>query len=358
MVAPALNACIQGSGQVSADNLNTYVQSCDTFANLRAFVGLPGIQVECRGGISIADGLQGTFYWSASNPGPDNGATVIVPTGSLIGAWVKLPFALSASGIALGQARFAFNSSTQVALSPYNGNSISIAGVLFSIPAAGITAGNTGTFVNGIANQSLVASTGYYVYAFNNSGTPALDFSTTGYSADTTPGNIGVYIKNGTPSRSLVGYTFINSGGAFNDSSAARNTLSWFNRQRKPAQGAYTNGTTTASVNTLVDIGSAFHMEMSNWADGDPCVGLSGNALNNTQNDGAQAAVGDGSTTSINPGQNPQGYSAAAVNTEANLSCYFPYGATEGHHIYFALGAAIIGGIAGFNLTVVGETWG
>ena len=45
MSIPALNAAIQGQGTVSADNLNTYVQTAQMAPQLRAFVGLPGMLI-------------------------------------------------------------------------------------------------------------------------------------------------------------------------------------------------------------------------------------------------------------------------------------------------------------------------
>lgn len=90
MSAPALSSYINGSGQVSADNLNTFIQSCNTIAELRAFIGLPGIQIYVKGFISIADGGQGFFYWNASGGGTDNGTTNIVPSGAASGAWNRI----------------------------------------------------------------------------------------------------------------------------------------------------------------------------------------------------------------------------------------------------------------------------
>lgn len=90
MTAPSLAAQIQGQGVVSADNLNTYEQTCDSVQQLRAFVGLPGIQVAIRGISAVNDGGAGVFYWDTSATGPDNGVNVIVPTGAAKGAWIRL----------------------------------------------------------------------------------------------------------------------------------------------------------------------------------------------------------------------------------------------------------------------------
>lgn len=90
MSAPALSIAIQGQGSVSADNLNTYSQTCDTIAQLRAFVGAPGVQVYIRGLVSVGDGGQGAFVWVANVTGTDDGKSIIVPTSTASGYWERL----------------------------------------------------------------------------------------------------------------------------------------------------------------------------------------------------------------------------------------------------------------------------
>ena len=91
MTAPQLYQYVQGKGSVSADNLNTFEQTCDTAAQLRTFIGTIGNQVFMRGGLAIADGLQGVFYWNASGTGPDDGVNNIVPPGASSGCWTRIP---------------------------------------------------------------------------------------------------------------------------------------------------------------------------------------------------------------------------------------------------------------------------
>lgn len=91
MSAPTLQAYIQGQGSVNADNLNTFEQTCDNVANLRAFIGLPGMQVFMRGYVDPGDGGQGDFYWNANGTGPDDGGvTTIVPNGAATGVWTRI----------------------------------------------------------------------------------------------------------------------------------------------------------------------------------------------------------------------------------------------------------------------------
>lgn len=90
MAAPALTVQIQGQGSVSADQLNTHVQSCDSVVQLRAFIGAPGVQVYLRGLVTAGDGGQGAFVWVANVIGTDDGVSIIVPTATASGYWERL----------------------------------------------------------------------------------------------------------------------------------------------------------------------------------------------------------------------------------------------------------------------------
>lgn len=89
MTAPQLTAYKQGQTVVSGDRANTMVQSCDIISQLRAFVGVTGIEVLARGQFAINDGNGGLFYWDATATGPDDGINVIVPPSSKTGAWIR-----------------------------------------------------------------------------------------------------------------------------------------------------------------------------------------------------------------------------------------------------------------------------
>lgn len=90
MTAPALSTFANGVGSLSGDNLNTFEQTANTYADLRAFTGTTGSQVFLRGGSSAGDGGQGVFYWSAASTAADNGSTVIAPSGATTGRWLRL----------------------------------------------------------------------------------------------------------------------------------------------------------------------------------------------------------------------------------------------------------------------------
>jgi len=91
MAPPLPTVAAQGLGSVGSDQLNTYVQTVQNFAQLRSFVALNDMSVQVLGGASEGDGSQGLFWYDASSTAPDDNATVIVPTGNTQGAWLLLP---------------------------------------------------------------------------------------------------------------------------------------------------------------------------------------------------------------------------------------------------------------------------
>jgi hypothetical protein len=90
MAAPQLTRFVTGQGATTGDMLNTFAQTCDTYAQLRAFVGTTGIQVFARGTAAPNDGGQSFFYWDSSAIGPDNNFTIIIPPAAASGGWVRI----------------------------------------------------------------------------------------------------------------------------------------------------------------------------------------------------------------------------------------------------------------------------
>jgi hypothetical protein len=119
--------------------------------------------------------------------------------------------------------------------------------------------------VNGAANQSVAASTRYYVYAFVNSGTVTCDFSTTTHATSTTTGNAGTEIKSGDDTRSLVGMVYTSSSSQFQQSGSVIGVLSWFNRLGITVSGGTAN-VSFSNTGALFNIGSAAVFGMLNWA--------------------------------------------------------------------------------------------
>ena len=100
MSAPSLKSYVQGQSVVTGDNLNTFAQTCDTFADLRSFIGLTGVQVYTRGGAAINDGLQGFFYWAENSTAADDNVNTIVPNGAASqGRWIRVQNTSSPAGV-------------------------------------------------------------------------------------------------------------------------------------------------------------------------------------------------------------------------------------------------------------------
>lgn len=169
--------------------------------------------------------------------------------------------------LAHGQCQLSFTSATQVKLSPYGGQNLTINGASQQIPAAGIT----------LANSGLAASTLYYIYAYMNSGVMTLEASTTGHSAGTN----GVEIKTGDPTRTLVGMVRTNASSQFVNSSNARLVSSYFNR-RNVSGTVSVAGVSTFSNTTPAEISTTYRIEHLNWGDESLCLAYSGRFANST----------------------------------------------------------------------------
>jgi hypothetical protein len=89
MSPPQLTVYVNAPTAVSGDQLNTFMQTCDNAAQMRAFIGVSGIGLFTRGMTSANDGSGGAFAWNATSTGPDDNLNVIVPSGAKIGAWVR-----------------------------------------------------------------------------------------------------------------------------------------------------------------------------------------------------------------------------------------------------------------------------
>lgn len=156
----------------------------------------------------------------------------------------------------VSQCRLSYTSASACTLTPKEGDKVKISGALYPIPSAGVTLANTG----------LTAGTLYYVYIYNNAGTLTLEASVTGHSTDTSAGNLGVEVKTGDNTRTLVGMTFlIDNGGTpeFKDENGYRLVASWFNRRSRPVRAE--RSTLSSSTSTsLVEISTA---EFLTWGE-------------------------------------------------------------------------------------------
>lgn len=81
---------IGGTGAVTADELNTFVQTDPNATLLRAWVGAPGMAVMLQGLAVAGDGGAGLFYWASGGSYTDDGGiTTVVPSGQTTGAWLR-----------------------------------------------------------------------------------------------------------------------------------------------------------------------------------------------------------------------------------------------------------------------------
>lgn len=87
--APINILSANGVGALLDANLNAFVQTGQTAAILRSFIGIAGMSVTLPGLVSAGDGGSGIFYWAAGSY-TDNARTVIVPPGAAgEGAWLR-----------------------------------------------------------------------------------------------------------------------------------------------------------------------------------------------------------------------------------------------------------------------------
>lgn len=80
---------IQGQTVVTADILNSYVQTVSSVTALRSFIGVVGMEVRLQGLSTPDDGGQGNFLWFATVTQTDDGVNYIIPPGANSGGWVR-----------------------------------------------------------------------------------------------------------------------------------------------------------------------------------------------------------------------------------------------------------------------------
>lgn len=137
-------------------------------------------------------------------------------------------------------------------LSPANGNRLMVGGLVRRIPAAGVS----------LVPSSLVAGTLYYIYAFMSAGVLAIEASTVGHLRDPAT---GVEVKADDPGRTLVGVARAIAGGAFQDTTAQRFVLSYFNRVDVTSVVPLLGNASTSSA-TYVELSPTLRCEYLAWA--------------------------------------------------------------------------------------------
>ncbi|MFM0435892.1 hypothetical protein PQQ84_05485 [Paraburkholderia strydomiana] len=187
-----------------------------------------------------------------------------------------------------GQCRLSVTSTTALKLAPFNGNKLIINGVSQTIPSAGVT----------LSNSGLSATTVYYVYAYMNAGTMALEAVTTAHATGTN----GVEIKSGDATRTLVGLIRTGASSQFLDTAAARFCLNWFNKRKIVGSVAATPGYTFTNT-SLAEINTALRVEFICWADDIPIITANGAMTQSATASIINATCIDSVSSPYTPGQ-------------------------------------------------------
>lgn len=85
-----LSVYVDGPTAVSADQLNTFVQTAQTASQVRNVTGITGMAILLQGIVVAGDGLGGFFYWNAAATALDDNLDTLVPNGTVPGAWLRL----------------------------------------------------------------------------------------------------------------------------------------------------------------------------------------------------------------------------------------------------------------------------
>ena len=236
----------------------------------------------------------------------------------------------------IGQCRLVLSSTTAIKLNPCDGQYIKIAGTFYTIPSGGVT----------LTNSGLSSSTLYYIYAYVSGGNVALSASTTGYTTDSTSGNIGTPILSGNNAYTLVGMAYTNASTQFADDSGNRNLLSYFNRLDKNLFGSASNYTTTS---TSVVVVSPSMVGALNWANDGICVFVGGQG-GMTSNYALARALYDNSASNLF-GMYQYIYGpSGSLNPPTMVGGW--HQPSEGYHTYYiGLGAVSGSGTATINNT-------
>jgi hypothetical protein len=359
---PAANAVNAGQPFILADfrgvvtATNTVTLAAAGTDKINGVGSIIALNAQYGAGIYWSDGVsRWTFFPTSSSGGGSGTVTNIATTYPLSGG------PITSTGTLTSQepqtcGRLTFVSATSLKFAPVYGDLIKINGALYQIPSAGIAGlANTGVFVNGTASQNLAASTVYYVYAFSNSGTITADFAATSHATSSTAGNVGVEIKSGDDTRSLIGMIATNASSQFADSASQRFTRSWFNDSGLLLQNNFTALRSTSS-SSLVEINSEIRCQFLCWAG--EVVEMFGNGVVNNSTNSGPCYFGvsfNGSTPITFSGGNT---SAGSAQPQSGACSAFSNSLSEGSVQYATIFGSVLngGGTLNFPVSVGGGT--
>ena len=150
----------------------------------------------------------------------------------------------------------------------------------------GVPTSTTFSYANTGANEGSTAAGGAI-------GGLTLEASTTGHAGDAT---LGVEVKSGDATRTLVGMARTNGSAAWVDSATQRFVRSWFNRQTAALKNSFTADRATISVGTPVELNSEIRCEFLTWADEVVSGAMTGYCFSSTTSYCYHAITFDGTT--------------------------------------------------------------
>jgi hypothetical protein len=208
-------------------------------------------------------------------------------------------------------------SGATLTLEPVNGNLVDINGKMMAV-----------TTIPTLGVGGLSASTSYYIYLYDSSGTATLEAVATGYTVDSK----GRANKTGDATRRLMGMARTTAGTAWADTDAQRFVVSRDNRRTIRAMNFFAAARSTASA-SFAELGSAERVEFLCWAFDAVLLSVAGDVSNATGSAiGTSIGVDDatpeeGRTYTTNTAG---AYGTAVVSLTANL--------TDGYHYATVLG--------------------
>lgn len=248
--------------------------------------------------------------------------------------WKKLPWAQ-------GQCRLEYTDTSTITLEPYNGDIMILKTgsnwAVHIIPTAGVT----------FDVSTLVASTLYYIYLWNNAGTLTLEASTTAYE---TEASTGFTVETGDATRMLVGMVYPVAGPLFSHTALLRYVRSWYNDGGVFCNAVLGSDATTASTTPVAITG--VNVKAITWANELVTMAHSFPYKNDTTNKLTFFGIGLNATTTLTYAQQE---APTPVNLPISVSYTFQTsGLTEGLNEFYLLVATT----SANTTTIVGQAIG
>ena len=165
---PSNNVSANGVGSILDSQLNTFVQTDQTVAQLRGFQAVTGMAVLLQGTNAPGDGGAGLFYWNTGSF-TDDGINTIVPWGAQgAGGWLR------AGGIAAGTVTsvVAGNNLVGTPTTITTTGTIALAGTITNVTLAGATTAGSFAIGGPVSLGGTVGTVGQ-VLSSNSLGAPA-----------------------------------------------------------------------------------------------------------------------------------------------------------------------------------------